>query len=61
MIEKLKAGNEAWIEKINAEDPTFFSKMAVGQSPENLGEGCSGSRAPADEITGKTAGEIILH
>lgn len=26
MIEKLKAGNEAWIEKINAEDPTFFSK-----------------------------------
>lgn len=24
MIEKLKAGNEAWIEKINAEDPTFF-------------------------------------
>ena len=36
MIEKLKAGNEAWIKKINAEDPTFFSKMAVGQSPEIL-------------------------
>ena len=61
MIEKLKAGNEAWIEKINAEDPTFFSKMAVGQSPEILWIGCSDSRAPANEITGTQAGEIFVH
>ncbi len=61
MIEKLKAGNEAWVKKMNEEDPTFFSRMAVGQSPEILWIGCSDSRSPANEITGMQAGEMFVH
>lgn len=37
MIEKLKAGNEAWIEKINAEDPTFFPKWLLGNHLKSCG------------------------
>ena len=59
--EMLLESNRAWAEKQNAEDPSFFEKMAKGQSPEFLWIGCSDSRAPADKLTGTDPGQIFVH
>ncbi len=61
MIEKMKAGNEAWVKDKNKTDPTFFERLASGQSPEILWIGCSDSRSPANEITGTQQGDIFVH
>ena len=44
-----------------ASSPSFFEKMAKGQSPEFLWIGCSDSRAPADKLTGTDPGQIFVH
>lgn len=61
MIEKMKAGNVAWVEEKNRIDPTFFEELGTGQSPEVLWIGCSDSRMPANEITGSQPGNIFVH
>lgn len=61
MIEKMKAGNEAWLKEKNRVDPSFFDELGNGQAPEVLWIGCSDSRMPANEITGTQAGNIFVH
>ena len=53
--------NRAWAEKITAEDPRFFDKLAHLQNPEYLWIGCSDSRVPANQITGLAPGEVFVH
>ena len=58
---QLLENNRVWVEATLKEDPTFFERLAKGQSPEYLWIGCSDSRVPANQITGTLPGEIFVH
>lgn len=60
-LESLFDNNIRWADKIKAEDPTFFEKLAAQQQPEYLWIGCSDSRVPANEIVGLLPGELFVH
>jgi carbonic anhydrase len=53
--------NKAWVEQKKQEQPDFFEKLAIVQTPKFLWIGCSDSRVPANEITGTEPGEIFEH
>ncbi len=53
--------NKAWAERVNAEDPGFFARLAHQQSPEILWIGCSDSRVPSTQIVDLDPGEIFVH
>lgn len=53
--------NKAWAERVVAEDPQFFSRLAKIQNPKYLWIGCSDSRVPANQITGMEPGEVFVH
>jgi carbonic anhydrase len=59
--EKLLLENKAWAEEKKQDDPEFFKRLALLQTPEFLWIGCSDSRVPANEITGTQPGEIFVH
>ena len=60
-LKHLFANNREWSERIRAEDPGFFDRLAKLQSPEYLWIGCSDSRVPANQITGLQPGEVFVH
>ncbi|MDO8347027.1 MAG: carbonate dehydratase [Rugosibacter sp.] len=60
-IGRLFANNRAWADRIRAEDPEFFDRLARLQTPQFLWIGCSDSRVPANEITGLLPGEVFVH
>ena len=53
--------NRAWAQRMRAEDPNFFSKLAHQQRPEYLWIGCSDARVPANDIVGLLPGELFVH
>jgi len=53
--------NRRWVAARNAEDPTYFARLAQGQQPRYLFIGCSDSRVPASDITGTGPGEMFVH
>ena len=59
--DQLLESNKAWAKAQSEADPTFFEKMAAGQSPDFLWIGCADSRAPADKITQTDPGSIFVH
>ena len=61
MLEDLFRNNRAWAERIKAQDPDFFRKLAEQQTPEFLWIGCADSRVPANEIMGLLPGEVFVH
>lgn len=52
--------NRRWVEERNAEDPTFFEKLAREQNPDFLFIGCADSRVPASTIMGVEPGEVFV-
>ncbi|WP_207004394.1 carbonate dehydratase [Trinickia mobilis] len=60
-LDPLFANNEAWVERMLAEDPEYFSRLADQQTPEYLWIGCSDSRVPANQIIGLPPGEVFVH
>lgn len=60
-IEKLLSNNEEWARRIVADDPEFFTRLSLQQSPEYLWIGCSDSRVPANQIMGLAPGEVFVH
>ncbi len=60
-LKHLFENNRVWAEKITAEEPAFFDKLAQLQNPEYLWIGCSDSRVPANQITGLAPGEVFVH
>ena len=60
-IQTLFEKNREWSERIIAEDPQFFERLAKLQNPEYLWIGCSDSRVPANQITGLLPGEVFVH
>jgi carbonic anhydrase len=59
--EELFANNRRWVAERLAEDPSYFERLALGQSPRFLFIGCSDSRVNANEITGTQTGEMFIH
>lgn len=53
--------NQKWAAEKSTADPTFFTKLAEGQTPDYLWIGCSDSRIPAEQITGLEPGEVFVH
>ena len=60
-LRRLFETNRAWSERIRRQDPEFFRKLSVQQSPDYLWIGCSDSRVPANEIVGLLPGELFVH
>jgi carbonic anhydrase len=60
-IERLFELNREWSERMRADDPEFFARLARVQSPEYLWIGCSDSRVPANQIVGLLPGEVFVH
>lgn len=58
---RLLENNKAWATLKKNNDPSFFTELAKGQSPEYLWIGCSDSRVPANMITGTKPGEMFVH
>jgi carbonic anhydrase len=61
VLGRLFENNRAWAEKINAEDPEFFTNLSSQQTPEYLWIGCSDSRVPANQIINLPPGEVFVH
>lgn len=61
LLSQLFEQNREWAEKIKEEDPQFFEKLAVQQTPEILWIGCSDSRVPANELLGLLPGDVFVH
>ncbi|MFR9659065.1 MAG: carbonic anhydrase, partial [Rikenellaceae bacterium] len=53
--------NAKWVERKLSEDPLFFTKLSMGQSPKYLYIGCSDSRVSVEELMGASPGEIFVH
>jgi len=53
--------NRAWAANILRQDPDFFGKLSLQQSPGYLWIGCSDSRVPANQIVGLPPGELFVH
>ena len=60
-LDELLRNNEAWASRIEAEDPTFFQRLARIQAPKFLRIGCSDSRVPANQIIDLAPGEVFVH
>lgn len=60
-LKQLFENNRAWAAKMTEEDPDFFHKLTMQQSPEYLWIGCADSRVPANQITGLLPGEVFVH
>ena len=53
--------NRAWADRMKADQPDFFQRLAKAQSPKYLWIGCADSRVPANQIVGLLPGEIFVH
>jgi len=60
-IEELLARNRAWAERLAAEDPDAFTRLASGQQPFALYLGCSDSRVPPEAIFDLPPGFLFVH
>jgi carbonic anhydrase len=60
-LKHLFENNRSWAERMLAQEPAFFDKLAHLQNPEYLWIGCSDSRVPANQITGLQPGEVFVH
>jgi carbonic anhydrase len=58
---RLIEGNKRFSLTKKFEDPEYFKKLSLGQTPDYLWIGCSDSRVPANEVTGTESGEIFVH
>jgi carbonic anhydrase len=60
-LKQLFDNNRAWAERMTANDPEFFQRLAALQHPTYLWIGCSDSRVPANQISGLFPGEVFVH
>ncbi|KAK3349915.1 carbonic anhydrase [Lasiosphaeria hispida] len=55
------SSNNAWAGYKAHQNPSFFSKLASGQTPQILWLGCSDSRCPETTILGLQPGDVFVH
>jgi carbonic anhydrase len=53
--------NAEWAERMEAEEPGFFTRLSSQQTPQFFWIGCSDSRVPAEQITGLMPGDLFVH
>lgn len=58
---ELFANNRTWADRMRAQDPDYFSRLAQMQAPEYLWIGCSDSRVPANQLLGLPPGAVFVH
>ncbi|AQG80433.1 carbonic anhydrase [Spirosoma montaniterrae] len=61
LYEKVFENNREWVASQLAQDPTYFSQMALGQEPEFLYIGCSDSRVQPENFMGVSPGEVFVY
>lgn len=61
LYKKLIQNNREWVDRMLANDPDYFNRLATGQKPPVLWIGCADSRVPANEIIGAPPGEVFVH
>jgi carbonic anhydrase len=61
MVETLLARNAVWSERLRAESPDYFPRLAAQQAPDYFWIGCSDSRVPANVVAGLDPGEVFVH
>lgn len=59
-IDQMLLRNRAWSKAVTAEDPTFFERLSVRQTPEFLFIGCSDSRMSVELLTGARPGDLFV-
>ena len=60
-LKDLIARNHAWSDRVQQQDPAFFSRLSDQQAPEYLWIGCSDSRVPANQIIDLPPGQVFVH
>jgi len=60
-IEKICQRNQAWADRITADDPDFFMRLSRQQKPDWFWIGCSDSRVPANQLMDLPPGEVFVH
>ena len=58
---RMLAGNQAFAQRVSKEDPQFFERQALQQTPHTLWIGCSDSRVSSDVITNTDPGNLFVH
>ncbi|KAF0689780.1 Aste57867_18799 [Aphanomyces stellatus] len=53
--------NRIWSDRVMAEEPYFFEKLAKQQTPQVLWIGCSDARVPPNQILDLKPGEVFVH
>lgn len=61
MPQELIRRNRIWADRIHAQSPEYFEKLAALQKPEYFWIGCADARVPANVITGLEPGEVFVH
>ena len=60
-FDSIMQGNKEWMEFVKNDHSGRFEQLSKGQNPEILWIGCADSRVPANELTGRKAGEVFVH
>lgn len=60
-LNALLENNHDWAQRIEKENPGFFTELAKLHNPEYLWIGCADSRVPANQILNLAPGEIFVH
>ena len=61
VLKRLFDNNRAWAAGIKKNNPDFFKRLSMQQTPEYLWIGCADSRVPANQIVGLLPGELFVH
>jgi carbonic anhydrase len=61
LYNQLLQNNKKWVASKLENDPEYFKRLSLGQSPPILWIGCADSRVPANEIIGAEPGEVFVH
>lgn len=61
ILSHLFENNRAWSRNMTDQDPEFFRKLSLQQSPQYLWIGCADSRVPANQVVGLLPGELFVH
>nr|WP_264696326.1 carbonate dehydratase [Candidatus Nitrosacidococcus sp. I8] len=60
-VNELIEKNRLWSQRIQNQDPEFFTRLSHQQTPKYLWIGCSDSRVPANQIVDLDPGEVFVH
>lgn len=59
-ISQIFKNNQDWVQEKLTVEPSYFSDLSKGQTPDILYIGCSDSRVTAEELMGVSPGEVFV-